>query len=200
MPTATAMRKPRKPPKARAPKAKRRGGASARGSKPRRGRRPLRGGTTITHTCGHTQVHALEGMAWKREREQKRLAERVCTSCWASGRAEELEGLCEGVDLPPLTGSDAQILFARSIRALAVIQTKSAALGLDRERKAVGLQPVEDRYLGLVLPYFAGLTKAKWWIDRKESADLLAEVVPMVTLDELAAFREEITKVPECPF
>lgn len=198
----SATTRPRKAPKPKAPKPRRAAAPKARASRPSwgGGRPSRRGGTSIKHPCGHTQQHALKGMKWQKDREKLRLAEQVCTSCWAESRAAELEALCCGANLPELTGTDAQILWARSIRALAIIKTHGEAVVLDKERVAVGLEPAEGRFMRLVLPYFEKKKAAKFWIDNREETDLLSEIVPFSVQDELAALRGEISKVPVCPF
>lgn len=37
---------------------------------------------TVKHSCGHEQVHELTGAHKWREREQERLAKKVCKECW----------------------------------------------------------------------------------------------------------------------
>jgi len=200
MPSATT--KPRKAPRSKAPKPRRAAAPKARASRPTwgGGRPPRRSGTSIKHTCGHTQQHPLKGMKWQKDREKLRLAEQVCTSCWATGRADELEALCCGANLPELTGTEAQILWARSIRALAIIKTHGEAVSLDHQRTAEGLEGCEGRYMALVLPHFEKKKSSKWWIENREEPDLLSEIVPFSVLDELAALREELLAVPKCPF
>lgn len=192
---ATATKSPRKAPRSWAPRPKAR--RSCRGGGSKRG--PAKG-TSITHSCGHSQRHVLPSLKWRRDREQARQTQLVCTACWQQGKAHEVEVLCEGIDLPELTGTEAQVLWARTIRAMAISRAKSRAMAMDRERAAVGLEPAADRFMALALPPLLGKLSARWWIDNRTEEDALALLVPAIDLLELVALQAEASAMPECPF
>jgi hypothetical protein len=182
-----------KPPKAAKPRAARR--RPAPGS---RGR--ARGGKSVKHLCGHRQVHVIPGPAWKRERELERLADRICTTCWAEERAGELEGLFELAAWPELEGTPAQVLWARSIRATALLKHQGDAAVMDRQRRETGLPPASDRYLGIVAAALLKETRAQWWIDNREADPGAVQLLDFAVQDALGAIRMEASLGPACPF
>jgi hypothetical protein len=190
--------KPRKP---RKPLARKPFKASARPRKASGGlkARP-RGGKSITHLCGHKQVHVITGPAWKKEREQERLAARVCTNCWAEERAQELEALFDLTQWPELEGTPAQVLWARSIRAEVLLKFQTEAAVLDRERREVSLKPASDRYMAIVAAALFKELRAKWWIDEHEAPGFFRALFTAGDEDTLHALRAEVLAVPPCPF
>ena len=159
-----------------------------------------KGGKAITHLCGHKQVHAITGPAWKKDRELERLKTRVCTDCWAGERARELEGLLDLASLPELEGTPAQVLWARSIRAEALLAHQTQAAVLDRQRREACLSPASDRYMAIVAPALLQETRAKWWIDEHEAPGFHLALLSFGDQDALQALRLEAVLVPPCPF
>jgi hypothetical protein len=193
--------KPKKPTKAKAPKPRREPRArSASGySGSRRG-----GGKSVTHTCGHKQQHKIPGPKWKKERELVRLAGQICTTCWAIGRADELEFLCDIPNLTELSGTEPQVLWARSIRALLLNKVRQDAATLDRDCREAGVPPVGEAYLAVAVPAILKKTTSKFWIDNRESEALAELALSFDEIDALYAIgqavKEAVANAPVCPF
>lgn len=73
----------------------------------------------ITHSCGCTVTHNIVGTNVNGERERKAawLADRMCSECYRKHQQEQAKA--DNADLPALTGSDKQIVWAETIRATA---------------------------------------------------------------------------------
>ena len=180
-----------------------------RGSWGRKKTRP-RGGVSIKHSCGHTQVHQLTGLKWKKDREKVRLATVVCTTCWAAAKAEEAEILSGIEGLPDMVGTGPQILWARSIRGIQLILLQANAAKLDRLRRERALDPASERYMSLALPAVVKKTAAKWWIDHREDPDVLEQLLGKRATKAIDALFQEIDQAPlvipvteppsDCPF
>jgi hypothetical protein len=122
--------KPKKPKAPRPPRTPRASGVR----RTRRAGGAGRGGKSVLHTCGHRECHRLKpGPKWKKEREVEHWAKLPCTPCWRAKQCEDDEILHDAEGLPPLTGTVAQVDWARSIRARAVGKARhAAALSLDQ--------------------------------------------------------------------
>jgi hypothetical protein len=175
-------------------------------SAPRRPRAKSRkgssGGTSILHTCGHTQRHKLSRIPYKREREVTYQQSIACKACWAIQRAEEAESLCGVENLPEMTGTEGQVPWGRTIRANALGRAQAEAAILDRELTKRGMAPAGARLLALAVPRLLKKVSAKFWIDHREDLEGVLELfLPPKPLKELVDLREELTKpVIECPF
>jgi len=192
--------KPPKPPKPRkAPKP-----FKAKAKASRRpglvGQHRPRGGKTIEHLCGHKQVHVLTGPAWKKDRTAEHEASRICTACWAEERAKELESFFDLTEWPVLEGTIAQVLWARSLRATALLAYQGEAAVVDRERRDAGLEPASNRYMAIVAAAMFKETRAKWWIDSHEAKDFHRDLLTFGDLDALKGIQEEARLIPVCPF
>lgn len=110
--------------------------------------------TTVTHSCGHQQSHALFGaFAADVERETRRLARRTCSACYREALARSAQAndaLLLELPLALLEGSDKQVSWAETIRAKRI-----AAL----IKANGGVAPL------------AAQRQAKWWIDHRDAAD-----------------------------
>lgn len=145
-------------------------------------RRPR--GTKVPHACGHAHLHKIP--ACRRAREVERLAKMLCPACWAKSNAEALEAALakEFQGAPALKGTPKQILWARSIRAKALLPLQGEARSLDADRQEAGLPPLWSEILALVLRAAAQYAHAKFWICHRED-DLDA----LVFRDASAALR-----------
>lgn len=190
---APAKPKPRKAPVKReaAPRPKARAWRSS-------GSRRRRGGTTIKHTCGHSQQHHLPGVKWKAERMKTEEAKRECTACWSEKQAADLEILAEIEDLPELNGTPRQVSWARSIRARGIIKLRTEVSAVDRLRREKALPPAGPAFLAEALPRVLKQASAKWWIESRDSDPL--ELLDFDAQDSLEAIRQEALRVPDCPF
>jgi len=75
----------------------------------------------ITRACGHEEVVAIYGPYNTRDRQLEREAEKVCSQCYREQKKAEQNKLVEEIEnlfqLPPLTGTEKQIAWARQLRA-----------------------------------------------------------------------------------
>lgn len=113
----------------------------------------------VTHACGHVAVHNLIGPRRSREWRIKQLEEELCRECWLEEQRrknEEAAAANKADELPPLEGTEKQILWAESIRREAL---DGLAKFIDHERFA-------DR-MGRLIERLAMETSASWWIDHR---------------------------------
>lgn len=113
----------------------------------------------LTHSCGHQEKHMVFGFfAADADREARRLSRRKCTSCFRAGKAAKADtqgaadrATLDGIELPPLSGSEKQVAWAAMIR----LERLAALHRSDPAATANLVNRVE----------------AKWWIDNR-TADL----------------------------
>lgn len=140
---------------------------------------------SVTYSCGHTSTKQLFGKETDRQRYIAWAADRgVCTDCAAVNASQAVEALETEHGLPPMTGSEKQIAWARTIRA-----TKITDLLADYERTIAAYERVNgpmtidvrakgDDNLNAVMQVIATTTEARWWIDRRdETAKAIAGAI-----------------------
>lgn len=125
---------------------------------------------TITHACGHVQIHHVLGFTQQQLRKVARLEIAPCATCrqaarQANSKAASTEQITALKDFPlaNLSGSPRQVAWAETIRV-----TRLSSLLADREDgtpEACGA--------------CAAITEAKWWIDHRDLplADLAAGAI-----------------------
>lgn len=74
----------------------------------------------VTHTCGHEQTHNIAGKVADRQGKEGWLASQLCRDCQHKAEFERASKISAKRELPALTGSDAQIQWAETIRANAL--------------------------------------------------------------------------------
>ncbi len=108
-------------------------------------------GHEVTHSCGHSEQHAIFGaFAADIDRQARKLSRRRCTPCYKAGKAAKAESdavLLDGIDLPALTGSEKQVRWAETIRI---------------ERLALLHRADPSRITAFII-----IVDAKWWIDNR---------------------------------
>ena len=131
---------------------------------------------TITHKCGHEEVHNISGPVKDRDRKAEYLASRVCRECWLAEQNKKAEADAsanQAAGLPELSGSAKQISWAESIRAKVIgrlegmISTGRQHLidtGADEARLAAA-----DEAGRKGLDWLKGHTESRWWIDHRDS-------------------------------
>lgn len=135
---------------------------------------------TITHSCGHDQVHDLFGKSEERDRKESWLGGTLCAVCYhakketdrAAANATAAEE-ARSIGLAPLAGSEKQVAWAESIRVAAskaVAATNAASL--DRVRSK-GLSEVAIEELGDAFALLGSEVMAhgdaRWWIDNRDA-------------------------------
>lgn len=129
----------------------------------------------ITHACGHQQTHYLRGFAGAQDRKASWLAKTSCRSCYvADKRATEAAEAAANhfalgpLGLPELVGSERQVTWATSIRALRLGTLVPDLIANDAGERGWYRE-----------------TDAKWWIDNRAVADaeLLARARAHQVLD-----------------
>lgn len=146
--------------------------------------------TTVTHSCGHQDRHQLYGRGKDRDWRAARLAEEPCDACRrAEFEAKNADAAAANAaaGLPPLTGSEKQILWAESIRLLKIDQAHRAMIGalstLELQMLFGDEVDPEDPAIGIVVDALRAVTSARWWIDRRDLkvSYLLAELAQDLT-------------------
>ena len=122
----------------------------------------------VKRACGHTTAEALYGSAAERERKTRWLDRSVCTACYRA--AELTQAQCQTSTLPTLTGSQAQIDWATTIRAGALIQVDAVGDHCTTPADQVLFAELHDR--------LTNITAAAWWISQRgASAHVLLNAV-----------------------
>ena len=130
---------------------------------------------TVTHACGHQQIHHVLGFTQQQLRKVAMLEAAPCDSCrrtakQASSKAasDKQVAALEQFALASLSGSPRQVAWAESIRV-----TRLTSLLADHGDGT----PDACRSC-------AAITEAKWWIDHRHlpSAKLAARAVAAATL------------------
>lgn len=128
----------------------------------------------IEYSCGHSETKQLYG---KHDTRHSYLAwAKTCGHCPAC-RAQNDELYCAGVEaehnLPPLTGSEKQVKWARDIRAQKV--AKLAASMAERAEKWSPENVAElTARTEVMFAALAATTEARYWIDAR---NLTADVI-----------------------
>ncbi|MFE8034774.1 hypothetical protein [Thiohalocapsa marina] len=157
--------------------------------------------TTVTHSCGHADRHQLYGRGRDRDWRAERLAEEPCDACRrAEFEAKNADAAAANAaaGLPPLTGSEKQILWAESIRLLKIDQAHRAMIGalstLELQMLFGDEVDPEDPAIGIVVDALRAVTSARWWIDRRDLkvSCLLAELAKGLTPPPAATPAPEI--------
>ena len=131
---------------------------------------------TITHACGHLQIHHVLGFTQQQLRKVARLESAPCDSCRRAARqasstacdAEQAAALAH-LALASLSGSPRQVAWAESIRV-----TRLTSLLADHDNGT----PDACRSC-------AAVAEAKWWIEHRNlpSADLAAHAMGSAMMD-----------------
>lgn len=148
---------------------------------------------SVTYACGHEGMVQLYGKnserLWKLSREE----EKLCPECWKAKRDEERKQkhveaaeANAAAGLPPLEGTEAQVLWAESIRQEALKFIHDYYTG-----DPYGLNDFDDYLKGL--ESIKQHTPASWWIDNRQvfynvdrTGDLLLEEAKRAKLEESA--------------
>lgn len=158
----------------------------------------------VTHKCGHVEWYDLIGPHRIREWRLKQLAEELCYACRQEElRQQNLRAAEENrqMELPPLEGTEKQILWAETIRNRKIKAVDALISSTEEEPPAELPQAMEWLY---------GQTSAGWWIDRRhlEPSALVQEAIkavrkqaaqPQVAKEVEMAALAEATVRPENP-
>jgi hypothetical protein len=121
----------------------------------------------INYTCGHTDRMQLYGKETSRQREIHNRERGNCQDCWKNENAKRNSAIADAAeaanpDLPALVGSDAQVLWARGIRARAVDNIARAIGQMD----AIDISTADAATLAAQI---LRQVQAEYWIDRRDS-------------------------------
>lgn len=124
---------------------------------------------TVSHSCGHTSVQNLVGAEKDRSSKIAWFGRTLCSACYkAEQDAKRAAATQAAVDatseLPALTGSEKQIVWATTIRAEAVnaVDAKYAAMVAAHGADAQGADEVRSAIAAL-----KAKTDSKFWIDNR---------------------------------
>lgn len=130
---------------------------------------------TITHACGHLQIHHVLGFTQQQLRKVAMLESTPCDSCrrasrqaGSRGASNEQAAALEQAALVSLRGSPRQVAWAESIRA-----TRLSSLLFDH-----------DNGTPEACSSCAAIAEAKWWIDHRNLSlsDLVARAMESATM------------------
>ena len=139
---------------------------------------------TITHACGHQEVHQIYGPYKSRPARQDALEQRICPKCQGAekeaGNTAAL-GANPAAGLPALTGSPKQICWAETIRAeaLADLQTlieAHCAEAKHRDYSDDQIAETRSRHAAAIAQVTSSQTTAAWRIDHRHPAAIRQEV------------------------
>jgi hypothetical protein len=147
----------------------------------------------VTYACGHEGTVQLYGKRSEREWKLAREEEKLCPDCWKAERDEkrkqknaEAAEANAAAGLPPLEGTEAQVLWAESIRQEALKFIHDYYTG-----DPYGLDDFDDYLKGL--ESIKQRVSASWWIDNRQvfynvdrTGDLLLEEAKRAKLEESA--------------
>jgi hypothetical protein len=130
---------------------------------------------TVSHTCGHDQVHILFGPHKERDRKLDWLAGTPCSECWRAKQEQERTAANtaaaeanQQMGLPALTGSDRQIAWAESIRkpiCAAFKEAEQKALAdINPDLSEAAREEVGDAIV-LLVDEVCSKAESRWWID-----------------------------------
>ncbi len=131
---------------------------------------------TITHKCGHEEVHNICGPLKDRDRKAEYLASRLCRECWLAEQKKKAEASAsanQAAGLPELSGSAKQISWAENIRTKIIGQLEEmistgrqhlVATGADEARLAAA-----DEAGKKARAWLKSQSESRWWIDRRNA-------------------------------
>lgn len=124
----------------------------------------------IVYGCGHTVTMQLYGKLKDRESYIKWALTQDCPECKKSKYNEECRKKAEENNLPPLSGSEKQVVWAVAIRQAFLDNLQSLldermklVNDSNRERAMTSLQKIHTIRDAII----TNETSAKWWIDRR---------------------------------
>jgi hypothetical protein len=120
----------------------------------------------ITHSCGCNQTHKLFGPHAERERKIAWLETIPCSTCERARRLEIATAQETEIELPPLTGSEKQIAWARALRSEWISETERVADRLSCRQES----SLREKLLGYRKQVMAEKVEASWWIDGRRNS------------------------------
>lgn len=128
---------------------------------------------TITHKCGHNEVHNIGGKVADREGQAEWLAERLCYDCYKAEQAKKREEanqinavVNKKAGYPDLTGTEKQVAWAETIRAKVMERANDIKERSLNQLKSDDVNKQRAAKLALnTIDYFTNQNEAKWWID-----------------------------------
>lgn len=125
----------------------------------------------ITYACGHAGTVCLYGPGKARERKLQWLAEQDCPECHNKAQQEKIDQSNAG--LPELTGTEKQVIWARTIRANIMTDITREQNRIDEKIRnndpAVDATKVSEykEWCAKLTGWLHSQTAAAWWIDRR---------------------------------
>lgn len=152
----------------------------------------------VTHSCGHESV-VTEHSRREVDRRIARLRNEPCWDCVNRERAARLTAMAEADGLPPLTGSEKQVVWAVKLRAHALACYDKEALyvseALARRFPALDTATIADVLL-LLRQDLRDNTSARVWIDyfrtSLEAGNILAEIIARDLIPEITEHVREM--------
>lgn len=126
---------------------------------------------TITHACGHEEIHQLYGPNRERTQKLEWLPTTLCTECFKAQKLDEAKNATAGY--PALIGTPKQVAYATNLRAEKVKRIEEKAVAAREVLARISELPVDKvaAYLEKAGEHIALLERAKietsavWWIE-----------------------------------
>lgn len=154
---------------------------------------------SVTHKCGHTVTHSLFGKESAREWRIQGLEAEDCLECKHARATAIAKEAAQEAGLPPLTGTEKQIVWAETLRAKAKRDLDAfTELFLSQIQK--GKPEALDVAEGIVadaVAVFRQRTTAKFWIEnRGESGRSLLMLLVPDAKERMESFRPQPSEPP----
>ena len=133
----------------------------------------------ITHTCGHVSDMQLFGPRTERERKVEWLESQPCRQCKLAEEGARAAQANQADNLPALVGSPKQVAWAEQIRrkaldnAAKVRKIEPAALAAATKPETIALGTEYVQVYEATMGKLRTETSSKWWIDNKDTVDMM---------------------------
>lgn len=123
----------------------------------------------INYSCGHTVTKQLVGKEADRSRYIAWAAKSgLCEECHKADAAAAVDAMEVEFALPPLTGSDKQVAWARKIRADKIADVRKWMDGLRAQAERLGKIEEYETEAAAIMQMLAEKTEARYWIDNRD--------------------------------
>lgn len=144
----------------------------------------------VTHSCGHTRTHNIDGKISERQGRADWLARHVCDECQQAAYAEQnakASATATELNLSALKGSEKQVAWASSIRL-----TRYGQILKHLEDNAARLSPDMDLQAAATT-IISAETSAGWWINNRDPRITPAAIINAIMTTHQAALQAALS-------
>jgi hypothetical protein len=126
----------------------------------------------ITYACGHTGDVNLIGKHSYREWRLARLRAGECLECYKSRTHQVAVQVSAELELPPLSGSEKQVVWAETLRIRKIADIEKEAVSLSDENPFDEDEKNDEyhRQVLLAVDHILEQKTARWWIDNRDES------------------------------